>query len=167
MQPLCLVLVLVLHVSTAPSSQGAVDDSIVDAGVPKDAATVVHTRRNIADDHVRVLYCTACGYQQNFHQLKAYVEETFPHLIDRVDGSNYDVEPYKMMLAQFLGYAQLTTILLTVFGEYILPALGIDMTLLRWMQTNRIATIFVVLLMGAAASKLTASGAFEIYFNGT
>ncbi|RLN97902.1 hypothetical protein BBJ28_00011594 [Nothophytophthora sp. Chile5] len=107
-------------------------------------AAARHLQRNIADDEVRVLFCTACGYHQNFAQMKQYLEETYPHLVDRVYGVNYDVEPYQKLL----------------------PALGVDMTLLRWALDNRVAAFVVVVAMGMAASKLTASGAFEIYFNG-
>lgn len=103
-----------------------------------------HLQRDLADDHVRVMYCTSCGYQQNFQQIKTYLEDTFPHLVDRVDGANYDVDPFKMvsgilitswnvgkgakrfmhcvalqMLAQFMGYAQATAMVLLVFGEYV------------------------------------------------
>lgn len=94
------------------------------------------------------------------------------------------------MLAQFLGYAQATAMILLVFGEFvslqgvdwveaaggsrvvlccavqILPALGVDVTALRWALNNRIAAFFIVVFMGTIASSLTASGAFEIYFNG-
>jgi hypothetical protein len=48
----------------------------------------------------------------------------------------------------------------------LLPALGVDMTMLRWALNNRIAAFFIIVAMGSMASSLTASGAFEIYFNG-
>ncbi|RLN73967.1 hypothetical protein BBJ28_00006645 [Nothophytophthora sp. Chile5] len=118
-------------------------------------AAARHLQRNIADDEVRVLFCTACGYHQNFAQMKQYLEETYPHLVDRVYGVNYDVEPYQKVRPIYA-------------GEHLglLPALGVDMTLLRWALDNRVAAFVVVVGMGMAASKLTASGAFEIYFNG-
>ncbi|EEY60214.1 uncharacterized protein PITG_12541 [Phytophthora infestans T30-4] len=158
------------------ASHDALADSVFDVAAKAEAAAAAKERnlqRSIADDQVRILYCTACGYQQNFNQIKTYLEDTFPHLVDRVYGANYEVDPYKMvggivaMLAQFLGYAQATAMILLLFGEYILPALGVEMTMLRWARDNRIAAFFVVVLMGSAASSLTSSGAFEIYFNGT
>lgn len=58
--------------------------------------------RDIADDHVRVLLCTSCGFQQNFQQLRTYLEDTFPHLVDRVESANYDVDPLKMVKCNIL-----------------------------------------------------------------
>ncbi|KAG2765610.1 hypothetical protein PC129_g13612 [Phytophthora cactorum] len=150
------------------ASHGAPAESVFDAAAKAEEVANAKERnlqRSIADDQVRILYCTACGYQQNFNQIKTYLEDTFPHLVDRVYGANYEVDPYKMMVAQFLGYAQATAMILLLFGEYLLPALGVDVTMLRWARDNRIAAFFIVVLMGTAASSLTASGAFEIYFN--
>ncbi|KAE9032209.1 hypothetical protein PR003_g11169 [Phytophthora rubi] len=152
-----LVLLLALGLSlSALSANGASEFEEVAASKPRD----------IADDHVRVQLCTSCGFQQNFQQLRTYLEDTFPHLVDRVESANYDVDPFKMMLAQFLGYAQATAMILLVFGEFILPALGVDVTALRWALNNRVAAFFIVVFMGTIASSLTASGGFEIYFNG-
>ncbi|KAG3007048.1 hypothetical protein PC121_g15834 [Phytophthora cactorum] len=150
------------------ASHGAPAESVFDAAAKAEEVANAKERnlqRSIADDQVRILYCTACGYQQNFNQIKTYLGDTFPHLVDRVYGANYEVDPYKMMVAQFLGYAQATAMILLLFGEYLLPALGVDVTMLRWARDNRIAAFFIVVLMGTAASSLTASGAFEIYFN--
>lgn len=51
--------------------------------------------RDIIDDEVRVYYCTTCGFQQNFLEVKTYLEERYPHLVDRVYGENYEVDPMK------------------------------------------------------------------------
>ncbi|KAL4102187.1 hypothetical protein PRIC1_005935 [Phytophthora ramorum] len=163
-----LVLLLSLCVAALGAAERAPATSVFDAAEKEQQAAAAkekNLQRNIADDYVRVLFCTACGYQQNFNQIKTYLEDTFPHLVDRIYGANYEVDPYKKMLAQFLGYAQATAMLLLVFGEYLLPALGLDTTMLRWALNNRIAAFFIVVFMGTAASSLTASGAFEIYFN--
>lgn len=53
--------------------------------------------RSIADDQVRVLYCTSCGYQQSFVQVKDFLEDKYPHLVDRIYGTNYDVSPAKQV----------------------------------------------------------------------
>ncbi|KAK1931839.1 putative esophageal gland cell secretory protein 6 [Phytophthora citrophthora] len=143
-------------------------ESVFDAAAKEEqvvAAKERNLQRNIADDQVQVRYCTACGYQQNFQQIKTYLEDTFPHLVDRIYGSNYEVDPYKTMLAHILGYGQVTAMILLLFGEYILPAVGVDVAIIRWARDNRIVAFFIVLFMGTAASSLTASGAFEIYFN--
>ncbi|GMF11243.1 unnamed protein product [Phytophthora lilii] len=94
--------ILLLALSLATLSAGAVApaESVFDAAAKEEEAAAKleqNLQRNIADDHVRVLYCTACGYQQNFKQIQTYLEDTFPHLTGRVDGANYDVEPYKMV----------------------------------------------------------------------
>ncbi|KAF4315741.1 hypothetical protein BBO99_00009371 [Phytophthora kernoviae] len=166
---LLLTVGLIALYGTCTSSVTKPSESVFDAAAKseEDAATKERNlQRNIADDEVRVLYCTACGYEANFNQVKKYVEDTFPHLVDRVYGANYDVDPTKKMLSQAINIAQVSAIILLVFGEYILLALGIDMTMLRWALNNRIPSFFIVLFMGSLANSLTASGAFEIYFNG-
>ncbi|KAL3662741.1 hypothetical protein V7S43_012144 [Phytophthora oleae] len=162
---LCILLLGLVALQTLGASPAA---SVFDTVAKEEQAAAAKERnlqRNIADDQVQVRYCTACGYQQNFAQIKTYLEDTFPHLVDRVYGNNYEVDPYKTMLAHFLGYAQATAMILLLFGEYILPAIGMDVAMIRWARDNRIAAFFIVLFMGTAASSLTASGAFEIYFN--
>ncbi|KAG7380663.1 hypothetical protein PHYBOEH_011346 [Phytophthora boehmeriae] len=162
------VCLLALSGSSVTSVANAVE-SVFDAAAKSEQAAAAKERnlqRNIADDQVRVLYCTACGYEANFNQVKKYLEDTFPHLVDRVYGANYDVDPTKKTLSQAINVLQASAIILLVFGEYILPALGIDTTLLRWALNNRIPSFFIVLFMGSLANSLTASGAFEIYFNG-
>ncbi|OWZ12430.1 hypothetical protein PHMEG_00014414 [Phytophthora megakarya] len=50
------------------ASRGVSAYSVFDAvaKTEEEAAKESNLLRDIADDHVRVLYCTACGYQQNF-----------------------------------------------------------------------------------------------------
>lgn len=121
--------------------------------------------RNIVDDQVRIMYCTACGYRQNFDQIKTHLVDAFPHLVDRVYGANYEVDSYKRMLAQFLTYAQTIAIPLLLFGEYVLPVWGANVLIIRWARENRLMVFFIAVAMGTIANSLTASGAFEIYFN--
>jgi hypothetical protein len=73
--------------------------------------------RGFADDHVRIAFCTSCGFKQNFMEVKNYLEDKYPHLVDRVDGYNYEVDPMKALLARVLGYTQLVAMVLMVFGE--------------------------------------------------
>jgi muramoyltetrapeptide carboxypeptidase LdcA involved in peptidoglycan recycling len=118
-----LLLALSLGVVQAMAHDGApVASSVFEEAAKGDEAAAKRARglqRDIADDEVRVLLCTACGYQQNFQQIKTYLEDTFPHLVDRVYGANYEVDASKMMLAQFMGYAQVTAMILLLFGEYV------------------------------------------------
>ncbi|KAL7694185.1 putative selenoprotein, Rdx-type [Plasmopara halstedii] len=156
MTPRMLLLTLVLVASPVKS--------LINSFVNSEATTVVKERnlqRNLVDDQVRIMFCTACGYEQNFHQVKIYLEDTFPHLVDRVYGANYEADSFKMMLARILGYAQMVAIPLLLFGDYLLPSLGVvNVSMLRWARENRIVAIFIVVAMGALASSLTASGAF-------
>ncbi|KUF88249.1 hypothetical protein AM587_10005789 [Phytophthora nicotianae] len=145
---LLLVALSVAVLKPFTATHGAPAESVFDVAAKAEEAAASKERnlqRNIADDRVNILYCTACGYQQNFNQIKTYLEDTFPHLVDRVYGANYEVDPYKTV------------------GDILLQ--GVDMTMLRWARDNRIAAFFIVMFMGTAASSLTASGAFEIYFN--
>lgn len=67
------------------------------ANAPPVAAKAA-TTRSIADDEVRVFYCTSCGFQQNFQEVKTFLEDRYPHLVDRVYGANYEVDPMKKVL---------------------------------------------------------------------
>lgn len=93
---LTLALYLVAVPGTLPARGGAAAApaaTVFDA----EAAAAKHRERSIADDQVRVLYCTSCGYQQSFVQVKDFLEDKYPHLVDRVYGANYDVSPAKQV----------------------------------------------------------------------
>ena len=51
--------------------------------------------RDIVDDNVKILFCTSCGFAQNFEEVKKFVEDRYPHLVDRVYGANYEPEMLK------------------------------------------------------------------------
>ncbi|OWZ02554.1 hypothetical protein PHMEG_00025866, partial [Phytophthora megakarya] len=84
-------------------------------------------------------------------------------------GSIYEVDPLKtvrdiviartqrlimlQLVAQFLGYAQMTAMVLLLFGELcILPTIGVDVTVLHWSRDNHIAAFFIVVFMGIAVN---------------
>lgn len=92
---LCLVAVpgTLTSVRGGVGSAAAAPASVFDA----EAAAAKLLTRSIADDQVRVLYCTACGYQQSFQQVKEFLEDKYPHLVDRVVGANYDVDPVRQV----------------------------------------------------------------------
>lgn len=50
-----------------------------------------------AQPHVRILYCSTCGFQQNFAEVQKFLEERYPALEGRVSGGNYAVEPMKQV----------------------------------------------------------------------
>jgi selT/selW/selH-like putative selenoprotein len=92
---LALLLCLVAVPGTLPAR--GVASAAPAASAAAVAAAAKQRARSIADDQVRVLYCTSCGYQQSFVQVKDFLEDKYPHLVDRVYGVNYDVSPAKQV----------------------------------------------------------------------
>lgn len=90
---LALALLLVAVPGTLPAGRGAAAASVFNA----EAAAAKQRGRDITDDFVRVLFCTSCGYQQSFTQVKEFLEDKYPHLADRVFGANYDVSPVRQV----------------------------------------------------------------------
>ncbi|KAJ0398317.1 hypothetical protein ATCC90586_001773 [Pythium insidiosum] len=123
-------------------------------------------QRDAVDDEVRVYFCTSCGYRQNFEQVKSFLEDKYPHLVDRVYGANYDADPLKLFAAQMIGYAQLAAMALMIFGETLFRSMGWDDTLLQKALNNRIACFAVILFMGSLSQSMVSTGAFEIFYNG-
>lgn len=65
------------------------------ASAKSTSAYVAPAKRDFTQDEVLISYCTSCGFQQNFAQVKEYLEDKYPHLIDRVTGVKEAVDPMK------------------------------------------------------------------------
>jgi hypothetical protein len=63
--------------------------------VEKAPKNPVQTQHQFADDQVNVFYCTSCGFHQNFLQVKEFLIDKYPHLVDRVYGANLEPQPIK------------------------------------------------------------------------
>ncbi|TMW67156.1 hypothetical protein Poli38472_012272 [Pythium oligandrum] len=134
----------------------------------KEAETTesVPTNHNaLVDDEVRVFFCSSCGFRQNFGEVKQYLEDKYPHLVDRIYGENYEVGPLKNLAARALGVLQLVGMVLLVAGEQIFRMLGWDSTLLQKALDNRIGCFAVIILIGSISQGLVSTGAFEVYYN--
>lgn len=81
---LCVLSALLLIISMPLTS--TVDSAEIDPYPPK---------HDFVDDEIRILFCTSCGFKQNFMEVKRHLEDRYPHLVDRVVGANYDVDPFK------------------------------------------------------------------------
>ncbi|DAZ92820.1 TPA: hypothetical protein N0F65_012981 [Lagenidium giganteum] len=127
--------------------------------------TTTSAKRDITLDHVNVFFCTSCGFQQNFMEVKKFLENRYPHLVDRVYGANHQPDPMKKVLADFLGYLQLGGIAMLIVGERIFTMFGADTTLLQKALDNKLMCFSVILLLGSISQSILSTGAFEIYFN--
>ncbi|TYZ58694.1 hypothetical protein PybrP1_001953 [[Pythium] brassicae (nom. inval.)] len=154
--------------AAAPAPAAAADADADEAlpNIPANAKPQAAAERAFANDEVRILYCSTCGFQQNFAEVKQFLEERYPQLVDRVSGANYGVDPMRTLLARTLGYLQLVAMVLMVAGEYIFRALGLDTALLQKALDNRIGCFALILLVGSVSQGLVSTGAFEVILNG-
>lgn len=93
-----LLITLAIYLLAVPGTvRSSAFGNVANAQAEAPAQPAAHdaAKRNIADDEIRIYYCSSCGFQQNFQEVKQYLEDRYPHLIDRVHGANYEVEPMK------------------------------------------------------------------------
>ncbi|EQC33894.1 hypothetical protein, variant [Saprolegnia diclina VS20] len=124
---------------------------------------------SFADDHVVVEYCVSCGYANNFKEVQTYLETHYPHLIGRVTGGNASPPAWKYYLGTIVGYAQAVGFIFLLAGEHILSALNLpaDMPLFVQTRDNKFAVFAGLMLLSSISQSMSATGAFEVYLNGT
>lgn len=86
-----------------------------------------------------------------------------------VVGSHYPVGPVKAVIAKVAGFIQFAGSGLALFGDRILPALGISQMppALANMQRNKLASCMMFWFIGGTVQQtLLKTGAFEVYFDG-
>lgn len=84
-------------------------------------------------------------------------------------GSHYPVHPTKAAIAQVVGAGQMAGIALSLFGDRILPALGISepIPMVANLQKNKYATCMLFWFLGGTLQQnLMKTSAFEVYFDG-
>ncbi|OQR84901.1 hypothetical protein ACHHYP_12581 [Achlya hypogyna] len=132
-----------------------------------DAPPSVATKHSFADDQVFVEYCISCGYANNFHEVRKYLETNYPHLIGRVTGGNAAPPAWKAVVATISGYLQMAGFVFLLAGEHIISALNLSMDnpIFAKIRENKFAAFTVLLLLSSVSSSMSATGAFEVYFN--
>eukprot|EP00803_Ostreobium_quekettii_P008148 evm.model.scf_1080.1 EVM.evm.TU.scf_1080.1 scf_1080:5139-6471(+) len=86
-----------------------------------------------------------------------------------VVGSHYPIHPTKAAIAQMVGAGQMAGIALSLFGDRILPALGISepIPMVANLQKNKYATCMLFWFLGGTLQQnLMKTSAFEVYFDG-
>lgn len=86
-----------------------------------------------------------------------------------VIGSHYPVHPTKAAIAQVVGAGQMAGIALSLFGDRILPALGISepIPMIANLQNNKYAACMLFWFLGGTLQQnLMKTSAFEVYFDG-
>lgn len=84
-------------------------------------------------------------------------------------GSHYPVKPAKAAIAKLVGVGQFAGLGLTMFGDRILPAMGISETqpILVNLQRNKLAATMMFWFIGGTVQQtLMKTDAFEVYFDG-
>ena len=67
--------------------------------------------------HLMVQYCTSWGMSRNFLELKKFLEMKYPSLIGSIEGGNYPLPPYAVMIVSLVGYLQMATMIMLFAGN--------------------------------------------------
>lgn len=100
-------------------------------------------------------------------QVSQQIQQELPGI--EIVPSNYPVGQAKAALVNVIGAGQVAGIGLTLFGDRVLPTLGISEThpLLANLQQNKVFACLAFWFVGGTVQQnLMKTGAFEIYYNG-
>lgn len=100
-------------------------------------------------------------------EVKRYLEDKYPHLIDRVYGDNYPPSNTRQLLASAISYVQMGGFVMVLFGDSIFQALSMPTpSFVTDMRSNMMPAFVGFMVLGSFSSNLLSTGAFEIYYNG-
>lgn len=103
---------------------------------------------------------------KNYHDVKRFLESTYPTLRGNISGGNYPVPPMSELFATLAGYLWIGGIALLLAGDMIFRLLGYQEP--GWyeaMKSNKVGCFMGLFIINTIAAKLTTTGAFEIYLN--
>ncbi len=104
--------------------------------------------------------------QRFYRDLEQFVRTKYPHFRGKISGDVYPPAPYKVLIANLVGYIWMIGIVLAFAGSNIFKALGIEEPwFMRDIQANRMTVIMVLFVANNIAGGLLATGAFEVFFN--
>ncbi|RHY28263.1 hypothetical protein DYB25_009210 [Aphanomyces astaci] len=97
------------------------------------------------------------------------LESIFPHLAGRIEGKNYAPSGWISSVASSLSLLRWIGLAFVLFGEFFFMSLSIPMnpSLVDTIKEHRFTATMVLMVIGVVSQNLSASGAFEIYLNGT
>lgn len=103
---------------------------------------------------------------QNYLAVKQFLETHFVG-IDIVEGGNFPVPLHGQIAGAIGSYIYLGGILLLLAGETIFAALGIpEPGFYVFMKNNKLVSGAALLFINSIGTKLSTTGAFEMYLNG-
>ncbi|OQV21078.1 putative Selenoprotein T [Hypsibius exemplaris] len=120
---------------------------------------------------VKFLFCALIHmlcrnwYRNVFEQYRTALGERFPDL--QFEGSNYNPDMWRVLLASSLSYVKIAVIGLVASGYNPFPLLGMPTPgFYEWAVSNKIyACLMSWFLTGMVENQLMSTGAFEIYYN--
>jgi len=106
--------------------------------------------------------------KKNFINLRDFLEGKFPQLVGHIHGENYPLSPAVQALATGAGLLQICGVSFVFMGGRLFSMMGIPTPAwFTWMQDNKMMAIGSLFLINSVVQSQTATGAFEITYNGT
>ena len=109
--------------------------------------------------------CVGCQFNTAFNKLK---EQLSSMGIDNVTVDDYPINPTKKLMGTLVGYSHWAIMLLLMFGDKILPAMGVTPPPIYYKLKEKQWMVIIgsYFLTNQLSSYLLNSGAFEVYLNG-
>ncbi|RYY37810.1 hypothetical protein EON62_00850 [archaeon] len=104
-----------------------------------------------------------------FQSLAMGIMDQYPQMVGRISGDNYPPPAWKQAAATLLSWAQMGMLMLAIAGGWIVEwhIVAPIRPLLDTILENRTYVIMAALATGMLAQQIVATGAFEVYINGT
>lgn len=98
-------------------------------------------------------------------QLQHQLRQQIPNL--QSHGMNHPPTELNAMLAQLMGYMQMTGFAMLFAGKFICEMMKIEEpAIVTWASNNKMNSFCLLFMMSIVSSQFMATGAFEVYYNG-
>ena len=121
--------------------------------------------RKSALNVLNIHYCSESSYKKTFETMEDYLSKKYPILLIR--GSQYDLDPVRLILSKAITLAQYALYGLVFAGQFLFQQLGMaPPAFYDKIAKNRILVFFLVMfLMGHIHTVVISTGAFEVNLN--
>jgi len=106
--------------------------------------------------------------KKNFINLRDFLEGKFPQLVGHIHGENYPLTPAVQALATGAGLLQIFGVTFVFMGGRLFSLMSVATP--AWftsMNDNKMMAIGSLFLINSVVQSQTATGAFEVTYNGT
>lgn len=105
--------------------------------------------------------------QQNFLEVKRFLERKYPQLVGNIEGGYYPLPPTNQLIASVAQYVYMGGLFYLFGGTYIFQHFGIqEPEFLQPIQQNKVAAFGALFMINMIGANFARTGAFEVFVDG-